>query len=513
MKKYVILYFLFVLVTSAQNLIQNPGFEIWSGTLPDYWSKDDSIFIYQEAVIVHAGNFSVRDSLITQDQTEADLFQCGLSVQENTQYIFSVWVYDNDPAGRIRHGIQWFPSGSNWCPDYTYDLTSWQELSYTAISPSGTDSALVFIRAYDINSQWDGDAIFYIDDVSFTTPPSQPPLIHRAWHIPLNPGAGATVDLYANVSDDGSIVADTLFYGINDLISPFKAIHTSVINDTFMYQLPGQALGDTIFYYLEFIDNDGLSASSDTYALYVGEIGITINEILYETQGSDSACFIELHGPGNTSLGNLILVGVNGYNGSDYSTIDLTAYTLPSDGFFVIAQDSGVNNYDLITDDANMQNGPDNLELRLNNVAIDALGYGTLNGWVFTGEWLPAFDVEYNHCLGRYPDGYDSDNNAADFHDYTSITPGEQNPPVNVCDTGHFMFNALSMSNPVRSGILFISLIKEPEAYPVIVYNSLGQTITEVIQPSAKLDLPCGVYFLRINNNQPCNSLKLVVVK
>ena len=194
-------------------------------------------------------------------------------------------------------------------------------------------------------------------------------------------------------------------------------------------------------------------------------------------------------------------------------TVDLTGYTIPNDGFFVIAQDSGVNNYDLVTNNADMQNGPDNLELRLNDIMIDGLGYGTLNGWFFTGEWLPALDVEYDHCLGRYPDGQDTDNNSVDFHDYTTFSPGEPNPPVSVCENIISLVNIRVITNPVRSGVLFISLIEEPEAYPITVYNSLGQAITEVIIPRIPCNLPCGVYFLKTNYGPQYDCLKVVVVK
>jgi hypothetical protein len=513
MKKIIMIMVVLVSVLAAQNLIQNPGFETWSGGLPDYWERDDSIFVYQEDVIVHSGNSSVRDSLITQAQATADLFQGRFAVAENTQYDFSIWVYDNDTAGRIRHGVYWYPSGSDWSTDYSVDSTGWQQLSFTVTSPSGTDSAMVMIRAYDIDAQWDGDAIFYLDDVYFAPPATQPPVISRVWHMPVNPGAGTNIDVFAVVVDDGSIVADTLYYGINNLNTPTAVTHSATANDTFSYDIPGQTAGDTVFYYLAFIDDDGLSAISDTQGLFIGEIDIKINEILYDTQGGDSACFIELHGPGNTSLDDLMLVGVNGYDGTDYALIDLNGYTIPSDGFLVIAQDSGVSNYDIVTSSADLQNGPDNLELRLNNIAVDKLGYGTLNGWFFTGEWLPAVDVEYDHCLGRFPDGYDTDNNAVDFHDYTSVTPGEPNPPVPVQEYSRSYRNGMAVKNPVRSGIYFSTLIKRTDVYPITVYNALGQALKKIAEPDARLDLAGGVYFLKLTGVSENSCLKIVVVK
>jgi hypothetical protein len=495
----------------AQNLLQNPGFEIWSGGMPDYWEKDDSIAIYQEGVLVHSGNYSVRDSLFTTTQSRADFFQT-VGVQPNTEYKFSVWVWDNDPAGRIGIGIYWSPSGSSWPNIFSVDSTDWQELSFAVTSPSNAESATVNIRGYDVSSQWYGDAIFYIDDAFFEASAIQPPVINRVWHTPVNPGAGAGVDVYAKVTDDGTIVGDTLFYGINNLTNPIKLSHTSVSNDTFRFKIPGQTAGDTVFYCLEFTDNDGLTAISDTHAYFTGIKGIFINEVYYDTPGLDSGCFIEVYGSGGANLDGISLVGVNGNGGSDYVVIDLTGYSIPVDGFFVVAEYATVPNADLVTLDANLENGPDNLELRFNNIKIDALGYGVLDGWVFTGEWLPAPDVQYDHCLGRYPDGNDTDNNYDDFHDYTQKTPGEPNPAVSIEETKTALVDLPGISNPVRSGTMFASLIRQNKYYPIFVYNSLGQRINNVSKPEIRLNLPSGVYFLKLNNCKP-NSTKIVIVK
>lgn len=511
MKTLVVLVFIFT-CSFAQNLLQNPGFETWTSGMPDYWQKDDSIYIFQEDVIVHSGNLSVKDSLITQTQTSADFSQGYFAVQPNIQYNFSIWIYDNDPAGRVRQGIYWYPSGSSWGTDYSVDSTEWQQLIFTVTSPSDAESALVVIRAYDVATQWDGDAIFYIDDAVFEAPSTQPPVIIRTWHTPTNPGAGVLIDVYAYVTDDGTITADTLFYGINGLSSPIAMSHTSVTDDTFKFQIPAQNQGDTIFYYLRFIDDDGLDAISDTHTFFVGEIGVYINEVLYDTEGGDSACYIELYGTGGLNLDGFSLVGVNGYNGSEYVDIDLSGCSIPADGFFVIGQDSTVSNHDLVTSDADLQNGPDNLELRFNSITIDALGYGTLDGWVFTGEWLPASDVPYNHCLGRYPDGYDTDDNSADFHDYTVYTPGEPNPPVGISEEKSNVCPPCRFTNPLSASITFISLVSEQRFYPITVYNILGQRVKKVSAPGARLALEPGVYFLKLNKTAD-GSIKIIVIE
>ncbi len=501
-------------LSMSQNLLQNPGFESWTGNQPDHWFDDDSILIFQEDVIVHGGTFSVKDSLISQVQSYADFSQGRFPIQENTQYTFTIWVWDNDSAGRVRQCVYWWPTGSSWSDDYTVDSLDWQELTYTATSPAGAESALVFIRAYDISSTWDGGAVFYLDDAYFAPVAMQPPIITRTWHTPTNPGSGITEDVYAAVTDDGTIDFDTLYYGVNDLANPLSVSHVSINADTFRYEIPGQTVGDTVFYYSRFIDNDGLETISDTHAYFVGSQGIFINELYYDAQGyPDSGAFIEVFGPAGASLNGISLVGVNGYDGAEYVTIDLTGHAVPGDGFYVIAYDSTVANYDTVTDEADLQNGPDNLELRLNNITIDALGYGTLNGWVFTGEWLPAVDVDYGHSLGRYPDGNDTDNNLIDFNDYGIPTPGVSNPAVGITECkkpADFLPTPL-LNNPIRAGLRYGTLVGDQRYYPVSIYNTMGQLVVEVDKPGKVIGLSTGVYFLRLNNTPLC--AKVVVLK
>ncbi|UCD19283.1 MAG: hypothetical protein JSU64_07670 [candidate division WOR-3 bacterium] len=488
----------------SQNLLQNPGFETWAGSIPEHWMKGDSVELFQEDVIVYAGTFSAKDSFYSTEAGDAELYQ-GMYAQPNTLYRLSFWVYDNDPAGRARGGVQWFGNGSYissvWPNLYTVDQPSWQLWTYDLpISPSNADSVRFIIRGYDVGSPW-VSAIFYVDDAYFGPPATQPPSVLRAWHMPFNPGQGVVSDIYMHVVDNGTIEHDTLFYGINELTSPIALTHTAVANDTFRFQIPGQTTGDTVFYYAKFVDNDGFSATSDTHAYYVGVLGVYVNELYYDAPGTDSLCFIEVFGPGAMSLDGFTLVGVNGNGGADYATFDLTGYSIPGDGFFVIGDRAAVTNVDLVDPLANLQNSPDNVEIRYHGIPVDALGYGVLNGWVFTGEWLPAATVASGHSLGRYPDGNDTDNNEADFHDYEIPSPGVANPPIGIVerDLTNDIIALSIIPNPVRSGVSYGIVVQNVACYPLVVYNTIGQVVRKIDSPESRLQLPMGVYFVRLN--------------
>ncbi len=90
---------------------------------------------------------------------------------------------------------------------------------------------------------------------------------------------------------------------------------------------------------------------------------LVINEVLYDSVGKDTGCFIELKGTPGIKLDGYFLVGIDGDTGKEYCLIDLTGYKVPLSGFFVIAQDDSVPLANMIDPKADLQNGPDNLEL------------------------------------------------------------------------------------------------------------------------------------------------------
>jgi len=153
-----------------------------------------------------------------------------------------------------------------------------------------------------------------------------------------------------------------------------------------------------------------------------------ISEVLYDAAGTDRGnVFIELFGSPGTVLNGLFLEGVNGADGSVYKTAVLSG-TIPSDGVFVVGDDSGngtslVNNVDLVLD-VEFQNGPDSIVLRDSNGILDALGYGDFSSAVFAGEGNAAPDVAGGWSLARSNPLVDSDDNAADFFGLSIPTPG-----------------------------------------------------------------------------------------
>jgi hypothetical protein len=154
-----------------------------------------------------------------------------------------------------------------------------------------------------------------------------------------------------------------------------------------------------------------------------------ISEVFYDAAGSDNGLvFVELHGVPGTILDGLSLDGVNGSNGDVTPSLVLTG-TIPSDGFFVVADDVGdgttlVPDADLILN-FDFQNGPDSVVLHDAGLVLDAVGYGMFGvGEVFAGEGEPAPDAAAGSSLARVFADLDTDDNFSDFEILSEPTPG-----------------------------------------------------------------------------------------
>jgi len=146
---------------------------------------------------------------------------------------------------------------------------------------------------------------------------------------------------------------------------------------------------------------------------------ILVNEVLYDAVGADAAgAFIELYGAPGTPLAGYDVVGVNGATGADYMTIPL-AGTMPASGLFVIAHPSAAeplhSQADLLDTHADLQNGPDSVQVRFAGGVVDALGYGDFSAASFAGEGSPVARGVAGESASRDAAHSDTDDNLTDF--------------------------------------------------------------------------------------------------
>ena len=182
-----------------------------------------------------------------------------------------------------------------------------------------------------------------------------------------------------------------------------------------------------------------------------------ISEVFYDALGSDNgAVFVEIYGMAGTSLDGFSIEGVNGSNGS-VGPVVLLSGSIPSDGFFVVADDRGDGQSDVPAADwiANFdfQNGPDSIVLRdPDGGIVDAVGYGTFDpDEVFAGEGASAPDVAAGSSLARVFADLDSDDNATDFQLSASPTPGS-GPVSSIPEPGSAGLLALGLAGLASLG-------------------------------------------------------------
>ncbi len=454
MKKVFILSVLLLSISlyGGTNLIYNGGFEIWNDTsTPDQWFFESGVTFTKDSTTVYEGSYSAKVTLLTQTQSNTDTYPFDtIAVTPGNTYTYSIMVYDNDAAGSVRWIIDFFDGSkvldsTHW-GGYSSDIDGWQEISYTFTVPSDVYYVLPRIRFYDNSTAWDGDAIFYIDYVDLEDTSSStgntPPSISNVSRNPAVVQEGDTVIISADITDNSSIIADTLFYSVNG--GSYLSIQKdSVSLSTYYYHIGSFLLNDTVNYYIKAVDDSSAVSVSDTYSFVVTDIpDIKINEVGYDVDGVDPyAEWIELYNPEDydADISGWIITDYPSPDGGTEGSIELPAGTvIPSHGYFVVMCDAdsfftyyslptGVGCYAHNDVSLSLSNTGDDIHLyNADSMEIDVVWY---EGGGNIGSDGAAEGVGTGGSIGRSPDGYDTDDCSVDFYPYdnSDITPGSRN--------------------------------------------------------------------------------------
>ena len=161
---------------------------------------------------------------------------------------------------------------------------------------------------------------------------------------------------------------------------------------------------------------------------------LVINEIDYDQRGADDAEFVEIVNPNPSAvdLADYRIELINGSNGRRYGSyaptgrLDAGAYLVIGDQAVMDAMPAGTLTAPLKS--GGLQNGPDAVRIveAATGRVLDALHYE--EAITDTGEGSPAPEDATGSptSIGRCPDGFDSDDNGADFATMTP-TPGAAN--------------------------------------------------------------------------------------
>ncbi|MDH5519072.1 MAG: ExeM/NucH family extracellular endonuclease, partial [Acidimicrobiia bacterium] len=204
----------------------------------------------------------------------------------------------------------------------------------------------------------------------------------------------------------------------------------------------------------------GTNGAVNTGQTFTGEPtppAVTINEIDYDQEGTDSAEFIELYNSGGEAdLAGWTIQLINGAGGGAtvYNTIPLDDTTLAPGGFLVVcANATTVANCDIDGDpDTNfIQNGaPDAVALLNGTTIVDVVSYeGDTAGFVEgSGVGLVDDPADGARSISRLPDGADTNQNNIDFV-VACVTPGEANADVSTGCGGPVFIHEIQGSGDV----------------------------------------------------------------
>lgn len=153
---------------AAGNLMQNPGFETWTATLPTAWDNNyNTGEIVKSTDVKHSGSNALRQT----SASSACNVQQEIAVVAGKTYRISYWFLDNDANARTRMWTYWTDGSATIADnlaefrpnDYSTDNGAWQQVSFTLTAPATANKLRFEVRTYRESTTAVGGYIYYDD--------------------------------------------------------------------------------------------------------------------------------------------------------------------------------------------------------------------------------------------------------------------------------------------------------------------------------------------------------------
>ncbi|MDD3804308.1 MAG: lamin tail domain-containing protein, partial [bacterium] len=264
----------------------------------------------------------------------------------------------------------------------------------------------------------------YNDTGTGGAPVNTPPSITSLIHSPSIVHPTSSVTIYANITDNSAISADSLFYSV-DGGAWTKLIHTSIDGSEYAYSIGTFASGSTVNYYVKAVDDSSASSYSDTNSFTViAPVSVVINEFCSNGDAAtdDDGEWIELYNSGTSAVdisGFVVSDNPAANGGTEGSFIIPPSTILPAKSFYLCVNNATAFSvmYPSTPDieygaiDAGMvlaNTGDDIYLFNADSQMIDAVNYGSV------GTSPVAAPAESLSAV-RSPDGKDTDICSVDF--------------------------------------------------------------------------------------------------
>lgn len=142
--------------------------------LPDNWTMDTGIEIFQETENVYDGDYSAGVIVNSNIQSNCDLInETDIPVTPGENFKISYWGITS-PFVLARVFFYWEGTNTNFTTQYLGPGNeNWEEFTFEDIVPAGATSLKIGIRFYDVAGFTPGE-IQYVDNVSFESPVGNP---------------------------------------------------------------------------------------------------------------------------------------------------------------------------------------------------------------------------------------------------------------------------------------------------------------------------------------------------
>lgn len=156
--------------TPAGNLVQNPGFEDWTGELAASWDNSyntPKAGITKSTDIKHSGNNALKQV----SASSTSKIQQEVAIIGGKTYRISYWFLDNDTKASTRMWSSWVSGGTVLTDNkaelqqeaYSAENTAWQQVTLTLKAPETADKFRFEVRTYKQSAAAFGGFIYYDD--------------------------------------------------------------------------------------------------------------------------------------------------------------------------------------------------------------------------------------------------------------------------------------------------------------------------------------------------------------
>lgn len=153
---------------TTENIVTNPGFEDWTGTLPTGWdnSKYTTGEVVKETSIVYEGSNSLRQT----SASGTNKVQQEVAVTGGQKYIIRYRFLDNDTKASSRYWFAWVAGSSSLNEeskeiqqqDYSKDSADWQTVEMEVTAPATATKLRYEVRTYrNMDTNEAGGYIYY----------------------------------------------------------------------------------------------------------------------------------------------------------------------------------------------------------------------------------------------------------------------------------------------------------------------------------------------------------------